>query len=464
MAPENNKNTQPSPVPQNQSSQETPPEKDDPGDDPPPNPQGDLVTAREATLLGFYFLVLGLVLIYLTAVIWPPDFNVTAKATNDENAKDVPSPIIFYKRTVLLNKQPSSGITALSPTPGKSPGKPQGAAAPTTKPSVSNTISQALGNSPERPQDTASPTSEPGTSKTTVYQANISYDRRLLLLVIVTSALGSFIHIVSSFVDFVGNRRLTRSWIWWYVLRPYVGVPMAVLFYFVVRAGFLSSGVSAGEVNRFGIAAVAGLVGMFSMTAGDKLKELFDTLFKTDKQQRKDTLANPLPVVQSIKPSKQVAGAQSVDVVVSGSGFIPTSVVKVGNVGRETQFRNPKELSVKLLPEDIAKVGTVSITVTNPPPGGGDSAPAVLLLENPAPVITSIEPTEGGTKLRIVGSGFMADSVGSVNGVVKSAADTSFVNATELTIAHRSASGDKIEIKVSNPEPGGGTSEKTFTV
>ena len=59
-------------------------------------------------------------------------------------------------------------------------------------------------------------------------------------------------------------------------------MPMAVLFYFVVRAGFLSSGVSAGEVNRFGIAAVAGLVGMFSVKAGDKLKELFDTLFKTE--------------------------------------------------------------------------------------------------------------------------------------------------------------------------------------
>jgi hypothetical protein len=277
----------------------------------------------------------------------------------------------------------------------------------------------------------------------------------------VVSALGSFIHLVSSFVDFVGNRRLTRSWMWWYVLRPYVGVPMAVLFYFVVRAGFLSSGVSAGEVNRFGIAAVAGLVGMFSVKAGDKLKELFDTLFKTETQpQRKDTLTNPVPIVQSIKPSRQVAGAQFVDVVVSGSGFVPSSVVKVGKVGRETQFRNLKELSVKLLAEDVAKAGAVSLTVTNPPPGGGVSDPMVLELENPAPVITSIEPIEGGTKLRIAGSGFMADSVVSVNGVAKSAADISFVNATEFTITHKTASGEKVEIEVSNPKPGGGTAKK----
>ena len=447
---------------QNQTSPQTPPEESGSGNGPPLNPQAELIGTGTSTLLGFYFVALGLVLIYLTVVIWPPDYKVATNAAHvSENEKDVPSPIIFYRRTVLLDKQLNSGTTTLSPTPGNSPGRSQVGASPTSKPSVSNTVSPSPGNSPERPQDAVSPTSKANVSKTILYQANVSYDRRLLLLVMVVSALGSFIHIVSSFVDFVGNRRLTRSWVWWYLLRPYVGVPMAVLFYFVVRAGFLSSGVSAGEVNRFGIAAVAGLVGMFSVKAGDKLKELFDTLFKTETP-RKDALTNPLPVVQSIKPSKQVAGAQSVDVVVSGSGFIPTSVVKVGNVGRETQFRNPKELSVKLLPEDIAKAGTVSITVTNPPPGGGDSAPAVLQLENPAPVITSIESIEGGTKLRIVGSGFMADSVASVNGVVKSAADTSFVNATELTIAHRSASGDKIELKVSNPEPGGGTSEKSF--
>lgn len=429
MLPENKKDRQPNPVPQNQTS----PEESGLGNGPPPNPQADLVGRGTTTLLGFYFVALGLVLIYLTVAIWPPDFKVAAKAANlNENEKDVPSAIIFYKHTVPSDKQLNSETATLSPTPGNSPGRLQGA---------------------------VSPTSEGKVVKTILCKVDVSYDRRLLLLVMVVSALGSFIHIASSFADFVGNRRLTRSWIWWYLLRPYVGVPMAVLFYFVVRAGFLSSGVSAGEINRFGIAAVAGLVGMFSVKAGDKLKELFDTLFKTEPQ-RKDTLTNPIPVVQSIKPSKQVTGAQFVDIVVSGSGFVPTSVVKVGKVGRETEFRNLKELSVKLLAEDIAKAGTVSLTVTNPPPGGGVSDSVVLELENPAPVITSIEPIEGGTKLRIVGSGFMADSVVSFNGVAKSAPDISFVNATELTITHKTASGEKIEIEVSNPEPGGGTTKK----
>jgi hypothetical protein len=151
-----------------------------------------------------------------------------------------------------------------------------------------------------------------------------------------------------------------------------------------------------------------------------------------------------------------------IDVLVTGSNFIRTSVVKVGKVGRDTEFRNSKELSVKLLAEDLAKAGSVSLTVTNPPPGGGVSDPIVLELENPAPVVSNIEASVDGLKLKIVGSGFSADSTVSVNGVVKSPAETAFVNSTELSISHPidAATTTKVDIEVSNPKPGGGTSGK----
>ena len=124
---------------------------------------------------------------------------------------------------------------------------------------------------------------------------------------------------------------------------------MGVLFYFVVRAGFLSSGVSAGEVNRFGIAAVAGLVGMFSVKAGDKLKELFDTLFKTETAAKR---CSDESCCRSCKASSRASKSPARNLWMwwhPAVGFVPSSVVKVGNVGRETEFRNPKELSVKLL-------------------------------------------------------------------------------------------------------------------
>jgi hypothetical protein len=403
-------------------------------DVPRTNREADLASPSLTRVLGIYLIVLGTGLVYLTAVVWPPDFEVAAKAVGQEKtAKDVASPIVFVKRRL----PPAKPAALQQTTPAARPNSPA-----------------------QQPASGTGAVSGQTTGEVAVCQLNVSYDKRLLLLVMVVGALGSFIHVVSSFADFVGNRRFIRSWIWWYLLRPYVGVPLAVLFYFVIRAGFLSSGVSAGEVNRFGIAAIAGLVGMFSVKATDKLKELFDTFFKTETQ-RKDALGNPVPVVQSIQPSKETSGKEFIDVLVTGSNFIGTSMVKVGKVGRDTEFRSSTELSVKLLAQDIARAGSVSLTVTNPPPGGGVSDPIVLELENPTPLISTVEASADGSKLKIVGSGFSPDSTVSVNGVAKSAADTIFVNSMELSVSHPiDPATEKVDIEVSNPKPGGGTSGK----
>src|SRR5690349_15408925 len=45
-----------------------------------------------------------------------------------------------------------------------------------------------------------------------------------IMLVIASGALGSYVHSATSFADYVGNRRLATSWVWWYVLRSFVGL------------------------------------------------------------------------------------------------------------------------------------------------------------------------------------------------------------------------------------------------
>ena len=126
----------------------------------------------------------------------------------------------------------------------------------------------------------------------------ISDDLRLILLVILTGALGSCVHAATSFSSYVGNRNLKLSWAWWYILRPFIGMSLALIFYFVIRGGFLSTNTDASDVSPYGIAAVAGLVGMFSKQATDKLKELFDNLFRTTNgdDQRSDKLVEMQPV------------------------------------------------------------------------------------------------------------------------------------------------------------------------
>lgn len=113
------------------------------------------------------------------------------------------------------------------------------------------------------------------------FDLRVSTDVQLLLMVMVAGALGSFVHAATSFADFVGNGNLERTWIWWYVLKPFIGMALAVVFYLVVRGGFLAAGAEAGKLNLYGIAALSGLSGMFSKQATDKLSEVFDALFRT---------------------------------------------------------------------------------------------------------------------------------------------------------------------------------------
>jgi len=138
----------------------------------------------------------------------------------------------------------------------------------------------------------------------------IENESRWLIIVILAGALGSYIHATTSFVTYVGNRSMVKSWIWWYILRPFIGSSLALIFYFVIRGGLFSAGSDATQISIFGIAAISGMVGMFSKNATDKLKEVFDNLFKTEKGQgddaRTDKLEDNNPVKDKMIPLSQI--------------------------------------------------------------------------------------------------------------------------------------------------------------
>jgi hypothetical protein len=113
---------------------------------------------------------------------------------------------------------------------------------------------------------------------------------RLLILVAVAGALGSFIHLATSYANYLGNRQLVSSWKWWYILRPFIGSALAAIIYFAARGGLLSGVAGAGDLSPYGITALAGLTGMFSKQATDKLREVFENLFKTEPPPRADPL------------------------------------------------------------------------------------------------------------------------------------------------------------------------------
>jgi hypothetical protein len=135
------------------------------------------------------------------------------------------------------------------------------------------------------------------------FQFAMDPEVRLLFLVLLIGAFGSFVHAATSFVTYVGNKSMTPSWMWWYVLRPLIGMGIAAIFYFVIRGGLvaLSANVEWQNLSPYGIGAFAALSGMFSKQAADKLSDIFDNLFKTQKGKGDEERANKLEEMRPVK-------------------------------------------------------------------------------------------------------------------------------------------------------------------
>lgn len=139
---------------------------------------------------------------------------------------------------------------------------------------------------------------------------NLWIETRYILIVAVAGGIGSYIHVATSFADFVGNRKLRPSWEIWYMLRPVIGALLAVVVYFVIRGGLLSSSSGADQMSPYGLAATSCLCGLFSKQASDKLQEIFEEAFRTKTPvQRADPIspkASTIEVHSGSEPSSSV--------------------------------------------------------------------------------------------------------------------------------------------------------------
>jgi hypothetical protein len=174
---------------------------------------------------------------------------------------------------------------------------------------------------------------------------------------------------------------------------------------------------------------------------------------------------NPAPAIASVSPTMEVTGATSPVVTVTGTGFVPATVINVNGSARTTTYTSATQVTIALSAADISTAGSLSLIAVNAKPGGGTSAAATVTVvaPNPAPTISGLNPATEvvGTASPVVvvtGTGFLASTVINVNG---SARPTTLVSATQvsvaLTAADVSAAGS-LSLTAVNPAPGGGTS------
>lgn len=172
---------------------------------------------------------------------------------------------------------------------------------------------------------------------------------------------------------------------------------------------------------------------------------------------------NTAPTITSVTPTSASAGGAALTIDVKGVGFVAASTLQWNGTTLSTSYISATELSANLPASDLANGTTAEVTVVNTGSGGGTSATAPFVVNNPDPSLASINPVSapagaGALSLDIIGSGFVPSSVVTWNNVPLA---TTFVSGTEVKAALPAANdaiGVIAAVAVSNPTPAGGNS------
>ncbi len=175
------------------------------------------------------------------------------------------------------------------------------------------------------------------------------------------------------------------------------------------------------------------------------------------------TISNPSAAIQNINPSAAFVGSAAFEMTVNGGGFVNGSAVVFNGTALPTTYQGSNKLKAQVPASSLTAAGDFPISVQNPPPGGGVSAPVVFKVQYPAPSATSISPStvatgSGPTKITVTGVGFFVTSQITFD---NAPAATTFIDGTHLEAtlsAAQLASASTIAVRVVNPAPGGGMS------
>jgi hypothetical protein len=185
------------------------------------------------------------------------------------------------------------------------------------------------------------------------------------------------------------------------------------------------------------------------------------------------TINNPAPVLTSLSPTSASAGSAAFVLTVNGSKFVNGAVVSFNGVAKTSTFVNAGQVTAAITAADIATGGTFNVIVTNPAPTVGPSAALQFNVNNPVPTVTSAKVNgathaSGGVPLNmtIAGTNFVTGST--VNFGTNPAITPTSVTATQILVtipASDVATAGNVNVTVTNPAPGGGTTAATvFTV
>ncbi|MBN2256952.1 MAG: hypothetical protein JW704_03910 [Anaerolineaceae bacterium] len=178
------------------------------------------------------------------------------------------------------------------------------------------------------------------------------------------------------------------------------------------------------------------------------------------------------PMATEISPNNTMAGGIALSITVTGTNFIPSSIVRWDGANLETSFISSTSSTATIPQELVAIAATHQVTVYNPPPGGGTSTAVLFTIKNPVPALreySPIDPTEiiqssSAFILTVYGTNFVCNSGDKSSQVRLAGSSTSITiegcSSTELKAripTSRISTAGSFTVTVYNPAPGGGT-------
>jgi hypothetical protein len=121
-------------------------------------------------------------------------------------------------------------------------------------------------------------------------------EKNLIMVNTLFGILGGSTYGLASITTWIGNNKYEKSWTLWYVSRPIIGGALALVFYFLLRAGLV--GGFPINVGDFGFAAISIIIGLLATTAMKKIRDVFDVLFGIAKR-KEDIGDEPTPAANA---------------------------------------------------------------------------------------------------------------------------------------------------------------------
>ena len=182
------------------------------------------------------------------------------------------------------------------------------------------------------------------------------------------------------------------------------------------------------------------------------------------------TVTNPNVTLTKCSPTSIVVGASATTLTIEGAGFVTGSKASFNGKEVTTTYGSSTKLTASVPSTMLATTGAFPVSVTNPAPGGGVSAPITVSVVNPSPSVSSLSPSSAtaaatATPITVTGAGFVSSSRIRFDGTE---ATTTYVSSTQLKAtlsAAQLATAKTISVSVLTAAPGGGTSNsQSFSV